>query len=84
MPGELWAFPGYMPHCVLPRVVGPAATAAAPADEAQRRITVAVNVYRAGVVSTDGLSFMSSQADAIFTAQRHAAQVTAALRAHSG
>ena len=56
-PGELWAFPGFVPHCVLPRRLGnmaavaeevgqPEATRGNPDHvEAGQRVSVAFNVY---------------------------------------
>jgi hypothetical protein len=58
-PGELWAFPGFVPHCVLPRRLGMMAAVAEEAGqpeatrgtcnpdhvEAGQRVSVAFNVY---------------------------------------
>ena len=60
-PGELWAFPGFVPHCVLPRRLGKIAAVAEEAGqpeatrakcnpdhvEAGQRVSVAFNVYSA-------------------------------------
>jgi len=60
-PGELWAFPGFVPHCVLPRRLGMMAAVAEEAGqpeatrgtcnpdhvEAGQRVSVAFNVYSA-------------------------------------
>ena len=45
-PGELWAFPGFVPHCVLPRRLGKIAAVAEEAGQDQR-VSVAFNVYSA-------------------------------------
>jgi hypothetical protein len=59
-PGELWAFPGFVPHCVLPRRLGMMAAVAEEGQpeatrgtcnpdhvEAGQRVSVAFNVYSA-------------------------------------
>ena len=56
-PGELWAFPGYMPHCVMPRVLGVEERATAEeqaTDEARQRVSVAFNVYSAAATAASG------------------------------
>ena len=55
-PGELWAFPGFVPHCVLPRRLGKIAAVAEEAGQPEatrakcnpdQRVSVAFNVYSA-------------------------------------
>ena len=38
-PGELWVFPGYLSHCVMPRLLSKT-----DGTSARRRLTVAINV----------------------------------------
>jgi len=50
-PGELWALPGHVEHCVMPRDVGVSSkeeVTAGPAGASSMRVSVAVNVYRPG------------------------------------
>lgn len=58
-PGELWAFPGYMKHCVMPRVLEAASPSTTPVQgetAARQRVSAAFNVYSA--VSLNALCFV--------------------------
>lgn len=82
-PGELWAFPGYMPHCVMPRAVGPGNVPGPPItrveDESRQRVSAAFNVYSS--VSVNALSFMEKNMASMLLARDRAFQAMQALRA---
>ena len=79
VPGELWAFPGDMQHCVMPR---PLPTTSVE-DEDSQRISAAFNVYSA--VSMRAHSFveenMASSMASVLQARDRAAHAMEALRA---
>ena len=74
-PGELWAFPGYTPHCAMPRELGP--PAARPDGAAQQRVSVAINVYSAA--STGALHFVERHMPAVLEARSRAVRAMEAL-----
>ena len=75
-PGEMWCFPGYMPHCVLPRVFGPLSPTDASSDKNQR-VSVAVNIYSSA--STDELSFIQGNMAPVLHARDQASRIMQAL-----
>ena len=83
VPGDLWAFPGYMPHCVMPRAVGPGAVPC-PAmtrieDESRQRVSAAFNVYSS--ISVSALAFVEENMASVLQARDRASQAMEALRA---
>ena len=85
IPGELWVFPGYTPHCVLPRTLQ--ANGAPPRvgdddveDDSRQRVSVAFNVYarRDGGAST----FVEENLESVLQARDRAAQAMKALALH--
>ena len=83
VPGELWAFPGYMSHCVMPREVGPRGAPSLPPtpldDESCQRVSAAFNVYSS--VSINALSFVEENMASVLLARDRALQAMEALRA---
>ena len=75
-PGELWAFPGYLSHCVMPRMLGSPTTA--PPMEAEQRVSVALNIYAAA--STAALDFVEKNMPAVLEAHSRAAFAMEAMR----
>lgn len=95
-PGELWAFPGYLPHCVMPRSLGGSASPASqPATtppcvdgsnqdelwEARQRVSVAVNLYTAA--STAALSFVQNNMNSVLAARDRARAMKQAMEQES-
>ena len=84
VPGDLWAFPGYMPHCVMPRATrGPGDLPVPPMtrveDESRQRVSAAFNVYSS--VSVDALSFVEENRASVLLARDQALVAMEALRA---
>ncbi len=76
--GELWAFPGWLPHCVMPRVLSPPAMPPG-GDEERQRISAAFNVY--STASTDALAFVKDNMASVLAGRDRAAHVMQNLSA---
>jgi hypothetical protein len=78
VPGELWAFPGGLPHCVMPRELGAPTKLLDSGGEGRHRVSAAFNVYSR--VSTSALAFVQANMPSVLLGRDRAAQVMEALR----
>lgn len=93
--GELWAFPGYMPHCVMPRAIGSpaesppsdvpsfmagAVPSAMPSADHDARQRVSAAFNVYSAVSVKALSLVGEQMGVMLQARDRASMAMDALR----